>query len=337
MDVFLFAINAILPLILMIVLGYILKRVKVLNDVFLKVGNRFVFLVCIPVLLYQNIYDINSLSSINWAVIAYAVVGILFVFLLGLIVVKLFVPDKKQKGVILQCTFRSNYAIIGVSLATQLAGEQGKAIASIVSAFSIPLFNVLAVISLAMFVGDEVGNVNIKKTLVNIVKNPLIIGCVIGILVLGIRYAIPVDEMGTKVFTIKSNLPFLYTMLKQISQIASPLALIILGGGFTFSAVRGMLKPIILGTMMRVVVVPLLLLGGAVILSKYTNILNFDASVYPALIALFGTPVAVSSAIMSEQMNNDGVLAGQLVIWTSITSVFTIFIAVVILRSMGLL
>ncbi len=337
MDVFLFALNAILPIILLIFLGYVLKRIGFLKKEFVEYGNKFVFMVCIPVLLYQNIYDIDSLASIDWPVIIYAILGILFIFFLGIILVKLTIPDDRQKGVILQCVFRSNYAIIGVSLATQLSGEQGKAIASLLSAFSIPVFNILAVISLAMFIKESGHKVSLKSTLKNIIKNPLIIGCLIGLMVLGIRSLIPLTDDGELVFSIKNNLPFLYTAIKQIATIASPLALIILGGDFTFSAVRGMLKQIIIGTSVRVVIVPALMIGGAVLLSEYTNMLNFDATVYPSLIALFGTPVAVSSAIMAEQMHNDGVLAGQLVIWTSLCSVFTIFIAVVILRSMGLL
>jgi hypothetical protein len=98
-----------------------------------------------------------------------------------------------------------------------------------------------------------------------------------------------------------------------------------------------MLKQILIGTLSRVAVVPLLVIGTAVILSRYTSLLNFDASVYPALVALFGSPVAVASAIMAQEMDNDGVLAGQLVVWTSVMSIFTLFLAILILRGLGLL
>ena len=118
---------------------------------------------------------------------------------------------------------------------------------------------------------------------------------------------------------------------------ATPLALIVLGGQFKFSAVRGMTKEIVVGTVFRVVIAPLLGVGCAVLLSEFTPLLNFGQTEYPALIALFGTPVAVSSAIMAEEMDNDAQLAGQLVVWTSISSVLTVFLTVFALMSAGLL
>ena len=98
---------------------------------------------------------------------------------------------------------------------------------------------------------------------------------------------------------------------------------------FDFAAVKELKKQIAIGTVARVVAVPGIALSVAIVLSTYTNILNFSPQVYPALIALFGSPVAVSSAIMAQEMDNDGTLAGQLVVWTSIASIFTIFFFVV--------
>lgn len=252
--------------------------------------------------------------------------------------VKLTVPDNRQKGVILQCVFRSNFAIIGLPLAESLGGAEGKGIAAVLSAFSIPTFNILAVIALTMFLGGEDGHkANLKDVLLKIAKNPLIIGVVCGLIVLGVRSFIPVDPDGSLVFSLSGSMKFLYDAVNNLSRISSPLALVILGGLFDFAAVKGMLKEIIIGTASRVVVVPLVVIGLAVILSRYTGLISFDATVYPALVALFGSPVAVSSAIMAQEMDNDGVLAGQLVVWTSIASIFTTFLAVFILRNMGLL
>lgn len=337
MEVFMFAVNAIIPIILLILLGYFLKRKKFLNESFLKTGNKFVFRVCLPLLLFYNVYNIESLKDINWSVVLYSEIAIVAIFIIGLVVVKLCVPDTRQKGVILQCIFRSNFSIIGLTLAESLGGEAGKGVAAILSAFSIPTFNILAVIALTMFVKKDGEKTSIKSVLLKIVKNPLIIGVVAGIVVLGIRALIPTDVNGVAKFTLKNDVTFLYSAIGNVAKIASPLALIVLGGTFDFSAVKGMLKPIIIGTVARIVVVPLLVLGVAIALSKYTNVINFNYTVYPALIALFGSPVAVSSAIMAQEMDNDGELAGQLVIWTSILSIFTLFITVVILRSMNLL
>lgn len=339
-DIFVFAFNAVMPIILLILLGYLLKRKGFLKPEFLKNGNAFVFKVCLPLLLFMNVYSIDSLSSIDWSVVIYSEIALLVIFILGIILVKFTIPDKRQKGVILQCVFRSNYAIIGLSLAMSLGGEAGSQVAALLSAFSIPTFNVLAIIALTMYTNEGENQSflsQLKSTLIKICKNPLIIGVVCGLVALGIRGIITSTNDGVLVFSLKENIPFLYTSIKNISSIASPLALIILGGMFDFSLVKGMFKQIVIGVSARVLVVPAITIGCAILLSKYTSYFNFDVTVYPAFIALFGSPVAVSSAIMAEQMDNDGALATQLVVWTSILSIVTIFLFVIVLRSMGLI
>ena len=337
METLLFAINAVFPILLLILLGYYLKRIKFLTDDFLKIGNKFVFRVGLPFLLFYNIYNIDSLKNINWSVVIYSELIVIFAFLIGIILVKLTIKEEKQKGVILQCVVRSNYAIIGIPLAESLGGAEAIGIASLLSAFLIPTFNILGVLALSMYKTENNGKLDIKKTLLNIAKNPLIIGVLIGVLALVIRLLIPVDSTGQLVFSLKDDIKFLYKAIENIGKIASPLALIVLGGTFNFNAIKGMLKQIIIGTTSRIVFVPLLGIGLAVILSKYTNIISFDKSIYPALIALLGSPVAVSSAIMAREMDNDGELAGQLVVWTSVFSIITIFITIVILKSINLL
>lgn len=142
-----------------------------------------------------------------------------------------------------------------------------------------------------MFLGGEDGHkANLKDVLLKIAKNPLIIGVVCGLIVLGVRSFIPVDPDGSLVFSLSGSMKFLYDAVNNLSRISSPLALVILGGLFDFAAVKGMLKEIIIGTASRVVVVPLVVIGLAVILSRYTGLISFDATVYPALVALFGSP-----------------------------------------------
>ncbi len=346
------AINAILPIILLIVLGYILKRVKFLSKDFLKTGNKLVFKVLLPIMLFMNIYD-SDWSAFRWDLILYALAAILVIFGLGLMTCILTTKKPGRRGVILQCTFRSNFAIIGTSLAASLAGGNTAAGATValLQAFSIPLFNILAVISLTIFAGKEpdggtaaeqgealkgTRGHSVKGVLLGIVTNPLIIGVCAGLVFLGLRAA-ETAIWGSAVFTLKNQLTFLYTALSQLKNIASPFALIVLGGQFEFSAVKGMLKEIVVGTGWRIVIAPLLGIGVAALLSRYTNILPLGPAEFPALVALFASPVAVSSAIMAAEMKNDEQLATQLVVWTSICSILTIFIITVILMSMGLL
>ncbi len=335
-DIFVYAINAIMTIILLIVLGYVLKLIGFFKADFLKMANKTVFRVCLPTMLFYNVYNVSDLGDIRWDVVGYCVVVIVVLFVLGLATVA-FIKDKKQKGVILQCVFRSNFAIIGIPLSEALGGGTGVAVAAILSAFTIPLFNIFAVISLSVFVSEEGGKVDIKDILVKIVKNPLIIGVGCGLAVLLARSFIPVGADGTLAFTIRDNVTFLYTAVGNVAKIASPLALMVLGGQFEFSAVRGMFREIVIGTSWRIVLAPVIGVFGAVLLGRYVDFLQFDHTVYPALVALFGSPVAVSSAIMAGEMNNDEQLASQLVVWTSVGSMFTIFLLVLVLKYMGLL
>ncbi len=342
MDSLSFAFNAIMPIILLILLGYVLTNMHFLTPEFLKVGNKFVFRVALPLLLFMNVYSIGSFSEIDASLIVYCALCILALFAAGLVIALFFIKDDRQKGVILQCVFRSNFAIIGIPLAETLGGTAAKAQAAVLSAVSIPMFNILAVISLSVFVaGKGADNLSlgkkIKNVLVNILKNPLIIGVVSGLIALVIRSFIPTDATGNLKFSLSVSLPFLYSAIKSLSNVATPLALVIMGGNFDFKTTKGAIREIGIATLFRVVIAPLFAIGLGVFLSAKTGVLHFDKTVYPSLVALFGTPVAVSSAIMAEQMDNDGKLAAQLVVWTSLLSIVTIFTEIAVLRSFGLL
>ncbi|MBP5250573.1 MAG: AEC family transporter [Lachnospiraceae bacterium] len=344
MESLIFAFNAIMPIILLILLGYILARTGFLTPTFLKNGNKLVFRAALPALLFVNVYSIGSFSELDLTFVLYSVICVVVLFLLGLVAVTLAVPDRKRKGVVLQCIFRSNFAIIGIPLAESLGGTTAKGYAAVLSAFSIPAFNILAVIALTMFMSQDEENGHsvsvgkkLGKVLVNILKNPLIIAIALGLIALFIRGHILVNEAGEPVFSLSGSLPFLYSAIKTLSAAATPLALMILGGNFDFKTARGSLHEILIGTLGRVVFAPLLALGAAVLLTRHTELLSFDSSVFPSLVALFGTPVAVSSAVMAEEMNNDGPLAGQLVVWTSLLSIVTVFVEIVLIRNIGLL
>lgn len=329
------AINAVTPILILILVGYFLKRREFLTDGFLKVANKLVFNLCLPCTLFMNVYNISGISSLRWDVIFYSLAMVLVFFVLGLVTAVVATKEPSRKGVILQCTFRSNLAIIGISLAAAIGGEEAQSVTAIITAFSVPFFNVLAVIALSIFSEDH-KKPELGKILLKIWKNPLIIGAALGLIVLGLR-EVQNRLWGEVVFSIQGDLPFLHTAVKQLNSIATPLALIVLGGQFELSAVKGMAKEIWVGTLWRLVVAPVLGIGTAILLSKYTTLLSFGANDYPGLIALFGSPVAVSSAIMAHQMGSDGQLATQYVMWTSLSSVVTIFVTVCIMMAAGLI
>ena len=360
-NIFMTAVNAVVPIVALIALGYVLKRVGFLTGEFVKVGNKFVFDVCLPCMLFINIYNIQDLSAINWGLVIFSVIAIFVLFGLGYVVTIFTTKDNRRRGPVFQCTFLSNFAIIGISLAEALAGSDPaniqtvNGVVAMIQAFTVPVFNILAVISLSVFRAPadaeglpvsseglvavpEKKGADIRRIVLNIVTNPMILGIAAGLVVVGLRYGEVAIWGDPAPFTIRDDLPFVYTFLDDLRVIATPLALIVLGGQFEFSAVKGMTKEIVVSTVFRCVVAPLLGVGVAVLLSEFTPLVSFGQTEYPALISLFGTPVAVSSAIMAESIgDNDSQLAGQLVVWTSVASVFSLFAIVFVLMSMGLL
>lgn len=328
MEVLKFALNSVLPIVLLILLGYFLKRIKLTNNNFNVIGNKLVFRLFLPCSLFLSIYNIEKISDINLELVFYSVIMIFVLFFIGLIFVLIFVKDNNQKGVILQNAFRSNYSIIGLPLIQFMTNNDSNALAqaSVVMLVSIPLFNILAVISLSIFVKN--GNASFKKIILNIIKNPLIIGILSGFLLVLIRPYIN--------FSIKTDTKFLFETITSLSKVASPLALIVLGGNFEFNEVKEMFKEITYGVLLKIVISPILGLGLSILLVN-NNILHFTKVEYPALIALFAAPSAVASAVMAKEMKNDDRLAGQIVMWTNVFSMLTMFIIIVILKGINLL
>ncbi|MBR6477613.1 MAG: AEC family transporter [Lachnospiraceae bacterium] len=330
LEVFMFTVNAILPLILLILLGYLLKKAGVLSKEFLAKGNKLVFRVCLPTLLFCNISSLESISDIPLNAVLFTMGVIILLVLLGYL--STFVTtDGKQKGVMMQCVFRSNFALIGIPLAEMIGGKGGVTIAAILSAFTIPTYNVLAVIVLSTFVNEK-GKHSVSKQVRDIARNPLIIGVVLGLIALMLKQALA----GSFVLEGLSRLTFIDTTLTYVSKMATPLALLVLGGQFDFRSIQGYRKQILVATVGRTIIAPLLGVFGAFLIMKL-GVTTFAPATIAAFIALFGTPVAVSSAIMADEMNNDGQLAAQLVVWTSLTSIFTLFIFIFGSRMIGIL
>ncbi len=320
MESLIFAANAVLPIVLTVAFGYILKRIGFMNESFARTANKLCFRVFLPTMLFLNVYKIENIGGIETWYILYTVIAVLFLFLIAFPIVTAATGHKERRGVLCQAAFRSNYALIGIPLAESLFGEEGVAAASVLSAVVIVLFNVLAVICLSVY---RKGKPSFKKIILDILKNPLIISIVLGIVVLLIR--------PYTAFRISDITP-VYKVLGNLSGLATPMALLVLGAQFEFSTVAELRREIIWGVGMRCLMVPVLGLGTAYLIFKG----EFTGAEFAALTAVFTTPLAVSSVAMAQEMDGDARLAGQLVIWTTLISAFTTFIASFLLKSAGI-
>lgn len=325
MNSFLFAVNAVLPIILMVVLGYVLKKIGWMTKSFAEAANKLAFHVFLPVLLFSNVYKISSPGEIELGYILYTLLAVFLIFLISIPLVCLVTKKNDRRGPLLQSTFRSNFAHVGIPLAMSMFGDGGVATASLLSTALIPLFNVLAVISLSLFRkgGEKVSIQNIVK---GILKNPLIHGVVLGIVFLLLREGLAAKNISFDLMKVD----FIAKPINYLAGIATPLALISLGAEFEFSAAGEMKKEILFGVLFRTVFVPVAALGIALCLGI------FRGEHFASFVAAFATPVAIASVPMAQEMDADSSLAGQLVIWSTIASGITVFFYTFFLKIIGI-
>jgi predicted permease len=290
-------------------------------------GNKLVFRVLLPAMLFLNVYKISDPSGVKLDYVWYVLITVGVIFLLSIPLVLLVTPRAQRRGVILQVGFRSNYALIGLPLAQSLFGDEGVMVATVLSAFIIPAFNVLAVVSLSVF-REGKHTVNVKKILLEIAKNPLILGVLAG----GIALLLRALFVSWGVSFRLTDVAPVYTVLGYLSGMATPLSLLVLGAQFEFSAIKELRREILTGVLLRNLIVPVIGLGAAYLFFYPTH---FTGAHFAAFIAMFATPVAVSSVPMAQEMDSDVSLAGQLVVWTTIASAFSVFIAALLLKMGG--
>ena len=327
MDSLIFAFNSVSPIIATVAIGYFLKKIGLMDADFSKKANKLVFRVFLPVMLFMNVYGIENLASVSFGYVFYALGALLVIFLLALLGVRLLTDKDRCRGAMLQGVFRSNYALIGIPLASSLFPAEGAAVATLLSAFMVPAFNILAVIGLSVF-NNNGEKPNFKKVLLGIAKNPLIIAIFSGLAALGIRAIFTKIGITFRV----SDIPVIWSSMKYLSNMATPLSLLVLGAQFEFSAIPHLKREIITGVVLRSIAVPVLGIGVAYL--AFRN--QFGGAQFAALVAAFCTPVAVSSVPMAQEMGADAELAGQLVVFTTISSAFTVFIASFLLKFAGI-
>ena len=312
LDSLILSLEIVLPLFLLMAVGYGIKLMGMMNETTVKQVNKVIFKIFLPLLVFVNIYDTELAESFNSQLLLYAVAGVSIQFVLSLCLAILLEKDNSRRGVMLQGMFRSNFVLFGIPISTALFGDTAAGLASILIAVIIPLYNVLAVISLEMFNGKKP---NFGKILLGIVTNPLIIGSVLGVLFVVFRVPLPTP---------------VYDTVSQMKEIATPLAFIILGASFNFGDVGRYIKEVLIVLGAKLVAFPALFLGIAILL-------GFRDAPLAVLLTVFGAPIAVSSFTMAQQMGGDDKLAGQLVVFSSILSIGTMFLLIFFLREMAYL
>ena len=308
----LFSLNTVVPIILIIAVGFIARIFKLLGPEGIKQGNRLVFYIFLPLLLFSNTKSSQIDLTADLTTILYAVGTVILCFGILFLLVPRFVKDRNYVGVVIQGIARANYAIYGIPLVMLIYSNADISIAAVIVICVIPIFNVLSTIALILY-GS--GKTSAWKIVKGILTNPLIIGTVLGLLFLLLKIQLPA---------------ILESPIEKLGSIATPFALFLLGTNIDFTKAKTNLKLLSWSVIARLILFPILFLGGAVLIGiRDVNL--------AALIALYASPTAVSSFPMAQQLGGDVDFAAQQVIFTTAFSGLTIFFFLFILKTMGFL
>ncbi|MBR0463321.1 MAG: AEC family transporter [Clostridia bacterium] len=292
--------NIVLPLFIVMLVGFCASRFGLITDETARGCNKLVFRIFLPVSLCRSIMRVGSGDVLSGKLVAFTIIGIAAVFLVSMLLVPRLEKDDRKRGVMVQCLFRSNYALFGVPLCEALFPQGDGGVSAMMVAIVVPVFNILAVVAMEVFRG---GSVNVKKILLGIVKNPLIWGCAVGLIVKAAGLRLP-DFIGGAV--------------DRLAAIASPLALFVLGASLKPGRIRENAGNLAVTVPGRLVVVPLIALSAA-------YAMGFRGPEFAALIITFSSPMAVSSLAMAQQMDGDSDLTVQQIVLTTALSAVTIF------------
>lgn len=316
MENFIYSINVTMPIFLVMVIGYILKQIGMLNDNFVTVANKFNFKVTLPFMLFKDIagVDIKAVFDIKYVLFCAIVSTICFWVVWG--TAKLLVRDKTLRGAFVQSSFRGSAAVMGLAFIQNIYGSSAMGPLMIVSA--VPLYNIFSVIVLTFEANDSTGidkKAKIRQAGINICKNPIILSILAGLIVglLGIQFPTLVNKT-----------------VSNVAQMATPLALITIGAGFEGRKALAKIAPTMAASMIKLVLQPLVFLPVAAWM-------GFSGEKMIAILIMLASPTTPSCYIMAKNMDNDGVLTASVIVMTTLLAAFTLTGWIFILKTVGLI
>jgi len=324
LDNLMYSLNATVPVFLVMVIGYILKQIKMLDDRFCTVANKFNYNITLPALLFYDIATAPIRESFDLSYVLYCA-GVTTVAFFSLwFLTRGFLKDRSLTGAFVQASFRGSAAVLGVAFIQNMYGNSGMAPLMIIGC--VPLFNIYSVLVLtfesrtARAVSDNgnnsaARNVVIKQAFLNICKNPIILAILAGMLFSLSGITLPTIVLKT---------------VKSIANLASPLALIIIGATFEGASALSRIKPTIVASLIKLVILPGLFLPLGIAM-------GFRNELLIAALIMLAAPTTASCYIMAKNMDNDEVLTTSIVVLTTLLSSVTLTGWIYLLKTMGYL
>jgi hypothetical protein len=312
-DNIVFTANIVAPVFLIIAVGYLAKKRKIINEIFVDVTSKFVFQISLPIFIFLEIstLDLSQVFNIDQITFISSATFITYLFIwVGTIP---FIKNPEDKSAFIQGAFRGNYAIVGLALISNLFGDDALGKATLLLAFLLPIYNVLAVI--VLIVPKHQGKINFISMLREILLNPLI---------LAVIFALPFSYY-------KLKLPEIFiTTGNYFADLALPLALVGIGGSLNIENLKRASTLAFSSSIIKIVVLPFTITFLAIFLGYRNDDLGI-------MFIVFACPTAIASFVMADVMGANSKLAGNIIMITTLGSVFTIAIGILLLKSFHLI
>lgn len=304
--------NAVLPLLCFMLLGYCARKMGMLGDHEVIKMNSIGFFFFMPCLLFDSVYTADLSGALDVKLMIFAAAAIVVVFLASLALALRKVEGGKKQSVVIIGIFRSNCALVGLHLVKSLLPGADISVAAVLMAVVVTVNIILSVVCMSIFsdTKHKAGGV-----ILQVIKNPLVIGCALGIVFALFHWRLPV---------------FLENLVGDISDMSSPLLLFLLGAFFKFEGIGKLGRELAMVCVGRLIVVPAVFLPLA-------WLLGFRGVGFAALLGCLTAPAAVTSFTMAQQMGADAELAGDTVVFTSVLCPVTIFVWCMLAKGFGLM
>lgn len=314
LDNLIFSLNATMPIFLMMVVGWTLKKIKWLDDKSTNVINKLVFKVFLPALLFMDLAKQDFTGIWDSTFVGFCLVTTVISIFIALLL-SIFDHDKSDRGEFIQASYRSAAATLGIAFMTNIYDNVAMVALMIIGA--VPIYNIVAVLVLSLTSPDNSdsnnGKVLWKKTLINVITNPIILSITVGLVWSLLK--IPQPVIFTKSMTYLGN-------------VASPLALIALGAAFEFSDLKEKFGPILAVIFNKLFLFCILFLPVAIYM-------GFRDDKLVAILIMLGSATTSSSFIMAKNMGHSGIISSSAVMTTTLFSSFSLTLWLFILRTMG--
>ena len=313
MENLIFSLNATIPIFLMMLLGMLFRKLGWMDEVFAAKMNKFVFLVPLPVLLFEQLatVDFSEVWDIKFILFCFVVTAISITIST---LISLLWKDRSIKGEFIQATYRSSAALLGIAFIQNIYGTVGMAPLMIIG--SVPLYNIMAVVVLSVFKpgNNSFDKALVKKTLKGIATNPIIIGIVVGFVWSALKLPMPL---------------ILHKTVSSIGATATPMGLMSMGATFEMKKATSKMKPTLVAVFMKLV-------GFCAIFLPVAAMLGFRNEQLIAILVMLGSATTVSCFVMARNMGHEGTLSSGVIMMTTLLSAFTLTMWLDVLRSFGL-